>query len=1080
MLFMFIFAVIAVQLFKGKFFYCTDESKGLEKDCRGKFLDYDGDEVAAQDREWRKYEFHYDNVLWAFLTLFTVSTGEGWPMVLKHSVDATYEDEGPSPGFRMETSIFYVVYFVVFPFFFVNIFVALIIITFQEQGDKAMSECSLEKNERACIDFAINAKPLTRYMPADKQSFQYKMWQFVVSPPFEYSIMTMIALNTVVLMMKFHGAPELYEAMLKHLNIVFTALFTLECILKIIAFGPLNYLKAAWNVFDFVTVLGSITDILVTEIKDKLINLSFLRLFRAARLIKLLRQGYTIRILLWTFVQSFKALPYVCLLIAMLFFIYAIIGMQVFGNIELNEESAINHHNNFQTFFQALMLLFRSATGEAWHEIMLSCLSNRPCDKLSGSGGKECGSDFAYFYFVSFIFLCSFLMLNLFVAVIMDNFEYLTRDASILGPHHLDEFVRVWAEYDPAACGRMTYLDMYEMFRHMSPPLGLGKKCPPRIAYKRLVKMNMPIADDNTVHFTSTLMALIRTALEIKLASGVLAQRLCDADLRKEISRVWPNLPPNTIDLLVTPYKNDEFNELLCPFAVVNRELTVGKVYAALMIFDYYKQNRAKRLEQQLGLDFTGTIKNKKGPAFFCPMPMTHMQEEGTTVSRANPLPSSQPEPESQPEPTPSTTSLTNGEAVPSTRSPIKESGEQLSQEGQRSSSRKRILQRGQSEDVPYSNKPQESVEMRQVENGADIGGYSGLDGHGRAASMPRLDSQYNPIADISPIRRSASTLASQCHREMSLRDYTLERPSQAQAQASSAPGQAQDRPHHHHHHRCHRRRDKDRDKKQKSLDRATSVQPSSTACSSVDPLVEGLTRERARERDRGRPHEKRHHSAAGETKRYYSCERYVGREHCHTKSAGPSRSTSPGETHDLGLLKQSIRMSKGSQVVLTFGSSPSCRGRRQLPQTPLTPRPAVAYKTGNSLPMQFGSTGHQSFLSRGLSESNALLESPPIPVTLIGLDPNLSPCPRNAPPCRLPEEPDDFQDAVSNHGGSHSPRIIASASHGAAGPSSAPAPQGRVGIPNGYHFTLGVNAVSSSSPRGTVSFGEKEEDDWC
>jgi hypothetical protein len=52
-------------------------------------------------------------------------------------------------------------------------------------------------------------------------------------------------------------------------------------------------------------------------------------LFRAARLIKLLRQGYTIRILLWTFVQSFKALPYVCLLLAMLFFIFAIIGMQV-------------------------------------------------------------------------------------------------------------------------------------------------------------------------------------------------------------------------------------------------------------------------------------------------------------------------------------------------------------------------------------------------------------------------------------------------------------------------------------------------------------------------------------------------------------------------------------------------------------------------------------------------------------------------------------------------------------------------------------------------------------------------------
>lgn len=72
--------------------------------------------------------------------------------------------------------------------------------------------------------------------------------------------------------------------------------------------------------------------------------MSFLKLFRAARLIKLLRQGYTIRILLWTFVQSFKALPYVCLLIAMLFFIYAIIGMQV-GEDGLSVSSTINRRD---------------------------------------------------------------------------------------------------------------------------------------------------------------------------------------------------------------------------------------------------------------------------------------------------------------------------------------------------------------------------------------------------------------------------------------------------------------------------------------------------------------------------------------------------------------------------------------------------------------------------------------------------------------------------------------------------------------------------------------------------------------
>uniref|UniRef100_A0A4W5RY26 Voltage-dependent calcium channel type A subunit alpha-1 n=1 Tax=Hucho hucho TaxID=62062 RepID=A0A4W5RY26_9TELE len=604
-LFMFIFAVIAVQLFKGKFFYCTDSSMDTEKECQGYYIDYARDKKEVKKREWKRHEFHYDNVCWALLTLFTVSTGEGWPQVLQHSVDVTEEDMGPSRGNRMEMSIFYVVYFVVFPFFFVNIFVALIIITFQEQGDKMMEECSLEKNERACIDFTISAKPLTRYMPQNRQTFQYRLWHFVASPSFEYTVMVMIALNTVVLMMKYYSAPAAYDTVLKHLNTAFTVLFSLECILKIMAFGFVNYFRDTWNIFDFITVLGSITEI----ISINTFNMSFLKLFRAARLIKLLRQGYTIRILLWTFVQSFKALPYVCLLIAMLFFIYAIIGMQVFGNIKLNDENHINQHNNFKTFSGALMLLFRSATGESWQEIMLSCLGGQECEPdssmapmtMSPDHEGGCGTDFAYCYFVSFIFFSSFLMLNLFVAVIMDNFEYLTRDSSILGPHHLDEFVRVWGEYDRAACGRIHYTAMYEMLTHMSPPLGLGKKCPRGMAYKRLVLMNMPVDEDMSVHFTSTLMSLIRTALEIKIARVAL-----DTELQKEISVIWPYLPQKTLDVLVPINKGqthtgERHGEVdLGGSQSVNSDMTVGKIYASMMIMDYFKQNKAKKLRAQL------------------------------------------------------------------------------------------------------------------------------------------------------------------------------------------------------------------------------------------------------------------------------------------------------------------------------------------------------------------------------------------------------------------------------------------------------------------------------------------------
>ena len=78
----------------------------------------------------------------------------------------------------------------------------------------------------------------------------------------------------------------------------------------------------------------------------------------------------------------------------------------------------------------------------------------------------------------------SFQIINLFVAVIMDNFDYLTRDWSILGPHHLDEFVRLWSEYDPEAKGRIKHLDVVTLLRKISPPLGFGKLCPHRIACK--------------------------------------------------------------------------------------------------------------------------------------------------------------------------------------------------------------------------------------------------------------------------------------------------------------------------------------------------------------------------------------------------------------------------------------------------------------------------------------------------------------------------------------------------------------------------------------------------------------------
>ncbi|XP_033240507.1 voltage-dependent calcium channel type A subunit alpha-1 isoform X20 [Drosophila pseudoobscura] len=497
-LFQFIFSVIGVQLFNGKFFYCTDESKHTSAECQGSYFKYEEDELLPRQelRVWKPRAFHYDNVAAAMLTLFAVQTGEGWPQVLQHSMAATYEDRGPIQNFRIEMSIFYIVYFIVFPFFFVNIFVALIIITFQEQGEAELQDGEIDKNQKSCIDFTIGARPLERYMPKNRNTFKYKVWRIVVSTPFEYFIMMLIVFNTLLLMMKYHNQGDMYEKSLKYINMGFTGMFSVETVLKIIGFGVKNFFKDPWNIFDLITVLGSIVDALWMEFghdDSNSINVGFLRLFRAARLIKLLRQGYTIRILLWTFVQSFKALPYVCLLIAMLFFIYAIIGMQVFGNIKLGTvENSITRHNNFQSFIQGVMLLFS---------------------------------------------------------------------------------------------GKIHYTEMYDMLKNMDPPLGFGNKCPNRLAYKKLIRMNMPLDDELRVQFTTTLFALIRENLSIKMRAPEEMDQ-ADMELRETITNIWPLQAKKMLNLLVPPL--DQLNK---------GKLSVGKIYAGFLILESWRNTRFGQID---------------------------------------------------------------------------------------------------------------------------------------------------------------------------------------------------------------------------------------------------------------------------------------------------------------------------------------------------------------------------------------------------------------------------------------------------------------------------------------------------
>uniref|UniRef100_A0A8C3VI73 Voltage-dependent L-type calcium channel subunit alpha n=1 Tax=Catharus ustulatus TaxID=91951 RepID=A0A8C3VI73_CATUS len=602
----FMFACIGVQLFKGKFYKCTDEAKQNPEECRGIYIVYkdgDVDSPMVKERVWQNSDFNFDNVLSAMMALFTVSTFEGWPALLYKAIDSNGENVGPVYNYRVEISIFFIIYIIIIAFFMMNIFVGFVIVTFQEQGEQEYKNCELDKNQRQCVEYALKARPLRRYIP--KNPYQYKFWYVVNSTGFEYIMFVLIMLNTLCLAMQHYGQSKLFNDAMDIMNMVFTGVFTVEMVLKLIAFKPKGYFSDAWNTFDSLIVIGSIVDVVLSEADVSIsqltfpspyfsfsnsedsarISITFFRLFRVMRLVKLLSRGEGIRTLLWTFIKSFQALPYVALLIAMLFFIYAVIGMQVFGKVAMRDNNQINRNNNFQTFPQAVLLLFRCATGEAWQEIMLACLPGKRCDPESDyNPGEEytCGSNFAIIYFISFYMLCAFLIINLFVAVIMDNFDYLTRDWSILGPHHLDEFKRIWSEYDPEAKGRIKHLDVVTLLRRIQPPLGFGKLCPHRVACKRLVAMNMPLNSDGTVMFNATLFALVRTALKIK-TEGNLEQ--ANEELRAVIKKIWKKTSMKLLDQVVPPAGDDE--------------VTVGKFYATFLIQDYFRKFK-KRKEQGL------------------------------------------------------------------------------------------------------------------------------------------------------------------------------------------------------------------------------------------------------------------------------------------------------------------------------------------------------------------------------------------------------------------------------------------------------------------------------------------------
>lgn len=171
--------------------------------------------------------------------------------------------------------------------------------------------------------------------------------------------------------LEYYMMPIALEYALKIFNYFFTAVFILESTMKLVALGFKLYLKEKWNQLDVAIVMLSVVGIVLEELETKIIPINptiirVMRVMRIARVLKLLKMAKGIRALLDTVMQALPQVGNLGLLFFLLFFIFAALGVELFGRLECSDEhpcQGLGEHAHFANFGMAFLTLFRVATG---------------------------------------------------------------------------------------------------------------------------------------------------------------------------------------------------------------------------------------------------------------------------------------------------------------------------------------------------------------------------------------------------------------------------------------------------------------------------------------------------------------------------------------------------------------------------------------------------------------------------------------------------------------------------------------------------------------------------------------------
>lgn len=433
---------------------------------------------------------------------------------------------------------FYLICLFVCNIFLINLFVGVIFMNFIEATNSTNPYHSIfltPEQERwlAFQKMIATAKTdFTSYLlPTNK--YRRKVYNLINDKYFEVFIMFCIMFNIVTMALTYEGSSAQYDTVLENINYFFTAVFILECILKFIGLGVRAYWYSGWNRFDLFVVLSSIVDILMSTIGTSLFSFlrvgpqlaRVLRVMRVSRLLKLVKSLKGIQKLLETLILALPALMNVGALLILVYFIFSVLGVFLFSDITTGE--IIDDLNNFSNFNYAMVLLFRCSTGESWWSFMFDTYRANP---------------YAPLYWIPFIVICNFIMMNLFILVILDEFEKYSQKGD--SPHtvfkeSIVEFRKNWSALTRASHGtKMPARVLIDFFKLLEPEIGFGKESRREMVAKEIMKMNIPGDDDNHVYFNEVLY-------------GALKRTFGDIELTKEgKEKVRIKLNPNTQKLI--------------------------------------------------------------------------------------------------------------------------------------------------------------------------------------------------------------------------------------------------------------------------------------------------------------------------------------------------------------------------------------------------------------------------------------------------------------------------------------------------------------------------------------------------